>query len=122
MGNSEKIVKPSTLGIQLKRFRLICLLTLRQVEDITGISNSYLSQLETGKIKRPSVNAIYKLSELYNVDINKLLHLAGFVTEIQHKKWQLFTSEISSMNITKEEEEKLINYLQFLRSLSNQNK
>jgi len=41
-------------------------LTLRQVEDLTGISNSYLSQLETGKVKKPSYEVVSKLYNLYN--------------------------------------------------------
>lgn len=42
-------------------------LTLRQVEDLTGISNAYLSQLENGKIKNPSYNVVVKLNALYTV-------------------------------------------------------
>ena len=41
-------------------------LTLREVEKITGISNSYLSQLETGKVKSPSYEVVKKLFDLYN--------------------------------------------------------
>lgn len=40
-------------------------LTLRQVEESTGISNAYLSQLENGKIKSPSYNTIRKLVSFY---------------------------------------------------------
>ena len=40
-------------------------MTLRFVEEKTGISNCYLSQLETGKIKKPSFNAVIKLVRLY---------------------------------------------------------
>lgn len=40
-------------------------MSLRQVEDLTGISNAYLSQLETGKIKNPSYNVVVKLNNLY---------------------------------------------------------
>jgi len=40
-------------------------LTLKQVEEKTGISNAYLSQLETGKIKKPSFDTIKKLYNLY---------------------------------------------------------
>lgn len=40
-------------------------LTLRQVEEATGISNAYLSQLETGKIKKPSFDVVYKLHNFY---------------------------------------------------------
>lgn len=40
--------------------------TLRQVEDATGISNSYLSQMETGKINKPSNHVISLLINFYN--------------------------------------------------------
>lgn len=40
--------------------------TLRQTEDATGISNSYLSQFETGKIKKPSHHVIKTLLDWYN--------------------------------------------------------
>lgn len=39
--------------------------TLRKLEKITGISNSYLSQLETGKIDNPSHEVVIKLRNLY---------------------------------------------------------
>lgn len=41
-------------------------LTLREVEKLTGISNAYLSQLENGKIKKPSYDTIQKLNTVYN--------------------------------------------------------
>ena len=55
-----------TLG-SLRDLRKNKRLTLRQVEDMTGISNAYLSQLETGKIKNPSYKVLMKLNMLYNV-------------------------------------------------------
>lgn len=54
-------------------------LTLRQVEQATQISNSYLSQLETGKINTPSAQSLYVLSKLYAVDVETLLIEAGMV-------------------------------------------
>lgn len=49
----------------LKSLRKSNKLTLRQVEDLTGISNAYLSQLENGKIKKPSYDTVGKLFDLY---------------------------------------------------------
>lgn len=48
-----------------KAIRRIKGLTLRQVEEITGISNAYLSQLENGKIKKPSYDVVMKLRNIY---------------------------------------------------------
>lgn len=42
--------------------------TLREVESETGISNAYLSQLETGKIKDPGFFIMQKLLNFYNLD------------------------------------------------------
>ena len=40
-------------------------LTLREVEERTGISNAYLSQLENNKIKSPSYKVVMTLCHLY---------------------------------------------------------
>lgn len=48
-----------------KNRRINCMLTLRQVEKDTGISNAYLSQLENGKIKNVSFNFAVKLHNYY---------------------------------------------------------
>ena len=48
-----------------KQKRLEKGLTLREVEEITGISNAYLSQLENGKIKKPSYDTVQKLNTVY---------------------------------------------------------
>ena len=48
-----------------KKLRKDKKLTLRQVEEITGISNAYLSQLENGKIKSPSFDTVIKLLKIY---------------------------------------------------------
>lgn len=47
-------------------------MTLRQVQDATGINNGYLSQLETGKIENPSVFTVKRLADFYGVPIDEL--------------------------------------------------
>jgi len=47
-----------SLGKTLKVSRELIPLALRQVEEATGISNAYLSQLENDKIKKPSANVL----------------------------------------------------------------
>lgn len=65
----------------LKKLRERANLTLRQVEEATSISNAYLSQLENGKIKKPSAQALYVLSKLYSTNIEELLIAAGMIKE-----------------------------------------
>jgi transcriptional regulator with XRE-family HTH domain len=68
-----------TLGKLLKQYREINKLTLRHVEEKTGISNAYLSQLENDKIAHPSANTLYKLSQTYGVELETLLSAGGVI-------------------------------------------
>ena len=54
-------------GDYLKAVREAKNLTLRDVEKKTDVSNAYLSQLESGKVKQPSPTLLYKLAQIYEV-------------------------------------------------------
>src|SRR5688572_30352677 len=56
-------------------------LSLREVEEATGkaVSNAYLSQLENGKIRKPSPNVLYTLAEVYAVPYEALMEKAGYL-------------------------------------------
>jgi len=56
-------------GEYFKNLRIGKKITLRQTEDATGISNSYLSQFENGKINKPSQNVVNKLLNWYHHSI-----------------------------------------------------
>ena len=64
----------TTIGALLKQLRGDR--TLRQVEQDTGISNSYLSNLEMGR-KNPGIRSLSKLAAYYRVPLNGLLECAG---------------------------------------------
>lgn len=61
-----------TFGSGLKAARELAGLSLREVEEATGISNAYVSQLESGKVRRPSVFFLTKLAKLYGIDRDQL--------------------------------------------------
>ena len=50
--------------------------TLRQVEADSGISNAYLSNIESGA-KRPGVKILSKLAAYYRYPLGELLQVAG---------------------------------------------
>lgn len=110
------IAQMKTLGETLKDARNIIPLTLRQVEEAAGISNAYLSQLENDKIKKPSANVLYKLASLYRVELNVLLFAAGIITDKPEKGTTLMDSIANGTGkLTSEEEQKLLDYLKWLR-------
>ncbi len=46
--------------------------SLRELSATTGISNPLLSQMETGKVRKPSFSNVVKLSRALGVSLNKL--------------------------------------------------
>jgi|SRR5450759_732440 transcriptional regulator with XRE-family HTH domain len=68
-----------TLGHILKTSRQRADLSLREVERKTGISNGYLSLLESDAIKSPSPKYLHALAEVYGSSYSLLMELAGYV-------------------------------------------
>ena len=118
--SSSFVAKPRELGALLADLRMAKGLSLRQVEEATdrAVSNAYLSQLETGKIRKPSPNVLHSLAEVYAVPYEALMEKAGYLLPSQAKgpgrRKRLAAFAID--DLTAEEEEELLKYLAFLRS------
>src|SRR5215211_7406205 len=66
-------------GVYLRDLRRARRLTLREVEERSGVSNSYLSQVENGHIRQPSPYVLQKLAEAYGVPYEHLMLRAGYI-------------------------------------------
>ncbi len=110
-----------TLGKTLKSTRENVSLTLRDVEVATGISNAYLSQLENDKIKNPSANILYKLANVYKIDLNVLLYASGIIEKKNLvesvNKQSLLEREIAFYKdkLSEEEEKEVVDFIKFLK-------
>ena len=109
--------KKASLGQYLSDLRTMKGLTLRQVEEATNkeISNAYLSQLENGRIMKPSPNILYSLANLYGVRYEDLMEKAGYIIASSERKGSRIAA-FANKKLTQEEEEELLNYHAFLRS------
>lgn len=105
----------TSLGIILRQARDLKEYPLRTVEEITGISNAYLSQIENNKIKKPSADILHRLAKAYNLDFNYLLHVAGLVEKSSQDNVSFGEFVFSKDNLTSAEQEELVNYLIFMR-------
>ena len=116
---SEFVARPGELGTLLADLRTAKGLSLREVEVATGkaVSNAYLSQLENGKIRKPSPNVLLSLAEVYAVPYEALMEKAGYLLPSQTNNGQRKRLAVFAIDdLTAEEEEELIKYLAFLRS------
>jgi len=108
------------LGEQLRAMRDAHGLSLRAVESATGISNAYLSQIETGRVEKPAPNILYKLAELYGTSYDGLMEVAGHLTRRDPSESRLRNLSAAALSaiseLTPEEEEELMKYLSFIRA------
>lgn len=120
-GDIDQISRPTNLGQFIKKARTDLKLSQREVEDATGreVSNAYLSQLESGKITKPSPHILYALSTALAVPYETLMERAGYIVpsierpeNAKHGRAATFAVD----NLTAEEESALLDYLAYLRS------
>ena len=71
----------SSLGNELKKARQILHLSLREVEEKSGVSNAYISFIETGKQPYPHPNILRKLAIVYGLSMEYLMEEAGYLEE-----------------------------------------
>jgi transcriptional regulator with XRE-family HTH domain len=114
---SEFVGRPAELGTLLADLRTAKGLSLREVEEATGkaVSNAYLSQLENGKIKKPSPNVLHSLAEVYVVPYETLMEKAGYLSPSEGGGRRRRLAVFAIDDLTAEEEEELLKYLAFLR-------
>jgi transcriptional regulator with XRE-family HTH domain len=69
------------LGAFIRSQRQMANLSLRQLAELTSLSNPYLSQVERG-LHEPSVRVLKAISEALNVSAETLLAQAGLVDAV----------------------------------------
>ena len=117
---SRSVGQTNELGGLLADLRQAKGLSLRQVEEATdkAVSNAYLSQLEKGKIQKPSPNVLHSLAAVYAVPYEALMEKAGYLLPSEGnatgRRRRLAAFAID--DLTAEEEEELLKYLAFIRS------
>jgi HTH-type transcriptional regulator, competence development regulator len=108
------------LGEILKTARLKAGLTLRAVEGETGISNGYLSQLESDTVKTPSPRHLFQLARVYGLPYQALMAAADYpIPEGDQGRAAVQPAEglvFATGFLTPEDENKVRGYIDALRS------
>lgn len=62
-----------TLGARIKKLRADKKLSLRKLEQMTGLSRSTLSEIESGSIKNPTIATLSKIAQALKIPISDLV-------------------------------------------------
>lgn len=81
------------LGSYLKNLRENKQLSTREVYDLSGVSNSYLSLVENGH-RRASAIVLKKLAPIYDVNYLELYKKAGYIDLIEDEKKTKYKTDI----------------------------
>lgn len=106
------------LGAYLAKARKVLGLSLRTVEAETNVSNAYLSQLETGKIRTPSPTVLHTLALRYGVAYERLMALAGYPVPgnaVDEPSARSLDLAARLGNVSPDEEEALFDFLSLIR-------
>ncbi len=111
--------QPGALGAFIRKARQDVSMSLRDVEDATNkeVSNGYLSQLESGKITKPSPHVLHALSLALSVDYETLMQRAGYILPTAQRAKRMKHGRPGTFaidNLTADEESQLLEYLTFL--------
>jgi transcriptional regulator with XRE-family HTH domain len=76
-------VVPNDLGSFIREQRANAKMSLRRLGDVAGVSNVYLSQIETG-LKRPSADILQKIAKGLQISAETLYVHAGILDDQRH--------------------------------------
>ena len=65
--------KTETVGARIKRYREEAGLSPADIAELTGLSRSYISELETGTAQNPSADKLYALAKALGVAMSDIL-------------------------------------------------
>lgn len=87
------------LGSYLRNLRENKQLSTREVYDLCGVSNSYLSLVENGH-RRASAIVLKKLAPIYDVNYLELYEKAGYIDLIEDEKKSKYKTDILGNPVT----------------------
>src|SRR5690348_13097397 len=95
-------------------------LSLRQLENVTGVSNAYLSQIESGRVGPPSPRIIEKLASALDHPYVDLMRAAGHLREepAQEPVLRLGRTTVSLADLTDNDQRLLLSFVEQLRKRS----
>jgi transcriptional regulator with XRE-family HTH domain len=103
-----------SLGEFLREQRTGAQLSLRQLADLTGVSNPYLSQIERG-LRRPSAEVLQQIAKALRISAEQLYIRAGIVSPQDGVGGSVELAVLSDTGLTERQKQSLLDvYSSFL--------
>lgn len=87
-----------SLGAYLKEMRNKCHLSLKDVQEQCGVTDSKLSRLERGEGKTLAPYELKKLAQLYGIGVVPLYIMAGYLDKSDLSAYQLIFDNADLLN------------------------
>ena len=107
------------LSKNITKYRLLARLNKKQLGEKTGLHPNYISQIEKGKDKLPSIETLTKIAEVLSVSIDQLLH--DNLSVYSDKQNQIQIDEVNN-ELNKMTDEQLDFFLRFIHTFSEHTK
>ena len=102
------------LGEYLKEQRVAAQLSLRQLADLAGVSNPYLSQIERG-LRRPSAEVLQQIAKALRISAEQLYVRAGIVSPEEGTGGSVELAILGDSALTERQKQSLLDvYASFL--------
>lgn len=112
----------SGFGSIIKNRREELGLSLKKIEEETGISPSYINRIEKGQRKAPSYRIIEQLAKALDLPVNKLMQVAEVPVqdEVSSIEELLLTSQftVNGKRASKQSKEKMVEFIKRLNEAS----
>jgi transcriptional regulator with XRE-family HTH domain len=105
------------LGAYLKEQRQGARLTLRQLAEVAGVSNPYLSQIERG-LKKPSAEILQSLAKGLRISAESLYVRAGILDEQAPDEMGVRTAILADPGLTERHKHALLDIYRAFRAES----
>ncbi|MFS0783745.1 helix-turn-helix domain-containing protein [Bacillus sp. 1P06AnD] len=109
------------IGERIKKCRKKRHLTLNQLADQTGISKSYLSNIERGLQQNPSLNVLSKIAASLDVKVEDLLGTKPAKIDLE-PGWVELLQEVQEQGITLEEFSFILGFIKYRKSIADEKK
>ncbi|NQD66211.1 helix-turn-helix domain-containing protein [Bacillus haikouensis] len=102
------------VGEVLKYYRDERGMTINELSHLAGISKSYISSIERGLQKNPSIQVLQKLADTLNISLSQLLEFKSEGFSID-EEWLELVKKAIEEGLTKQEFLEYIQFIQFKR-------